>query len=187
LELSGFIARDYLYKPGGVQGKLSRLRISDNYLRFYLQCIEPIRDKIEKSLFTFAGLERCVAWDTIAGLQFENLVVNRIPEFLELLGLANERVLSAGPYFQKKTSRHQACQVDLLVECKPNNFYVCEIKFEHTVSRKVIEQVQKKISHLALPRYSTRRPVLIHCGEIDPAIEESEYFDKILNLAKVFE
>jgi uncharacterized protein len=50
LEQSGFVQRDYQYKPGGNRGKLSRLRISDNYLRFYLKYIEPNEPKIENSL-----------------------------------------------------------------------------------------------------------------------------------------
>ncbi len=49
LELSGFLSRDYYFKPdSGEVAKLSHLRVKDNYLRFYLKVIEPLKAKIEK-------------------------------------------------------------------------------------------------------------------------------------------
>jgi uncharacterized protein len=185
LALSGFISRDYIYKPGGLTGKLSKLRISDNYLRFYLKYIEPNKDRIEKGLYKFTRLDALVAWESIKSLQFENLVNNRIPEFIRLLNLADETIISAGPCFQTNTSKTKACQIDLLIECKSNNFYICEIKYKKRIGVEVIEEVKNKLKLLKLPKYSSRRAVLICCGEVDEAVRNEDFFDTILNLERL--
>ncbi len=182
LEQSGFLARDYVYKAGGQRGKLSRLRISDNYLRFYLRYIEPNLERIKRGIFNLNNLNNLLAWEAIRGLQFENLVNNRLPEILTGLGLRDAGVLAAGPYFQQQTSRTQAVQIDLLIECERNNFYICEIKYQKLISARIIKEMQAKLAKIKLPKYSSRRPVLIYAGELDPAVTESGFFDKIYDL-----
>lgn len=182
LQQSGLIARDYAYKPAGVAGKLSQLRISDNYLRFYLHYIEPNIDRIKRGIFNLNSLNDLLGWEAIRGLQFENLINNRLAEIISALNLKDSGVLAAGPYFQQKTSRTQATQIDLLIECERSNFYICEIKYQKTLGPKLISEMQSKIAKLKLPKYSSRRPVLIYAGELDQAVVESGYFDKIYDL-----
>jgi uncharacterized protein len=182
LEHSGFIKRYYAYRPGGNKSKLSKLRISDNYLRFYLKYIEPNYNSILEGTFNFNSLSDLLAWDTISGLQFENLLLNRLPELIRMLGLEREVIKSAGTYFQNKTSKTEAVQIDLMIECKPLNFYVCEIKYKKKINIEIIDEVQDKVARLKLPKYSTRRPVLIYCGELDPEVHDADYFDKILEV-----
>lgn len=45
-----------------------------------------------------------------------------------------------------------------------------------------MDEVQEKIKKLKLPKYSTRRPVLIYSGELDPEVIEADYFDKIVEI-----
>ena len=187
LEQSGFIARDYAYKYGGEKSKLSKFRISDNYLRFYLKYIEPNKDKIEKGIYKFKAVSELLAWESIIGLQFENLILNHISEIIEYLNLQQERILSASPYFQTKTQKTKPCQIDLLIECKPNNFYICEIKFQRFISTQVITEMKKKLEVLKLPKYSSKRPVLIYAGELDPKVEDADFFDKIVNVGELFD
>jgi AAA+ ATPase superfamily predicted ATPase len=186
LESSGFISRDYHFKPGGNKGRHSRLRISDNYLRFYLKHISPNKEKINRNIFGFKHLSDLPGWHSIIGLQFENLILNHLPEMIQLLGLQNERILSAGAYFQSATTKSQACQIDLLIECKPNNFYIAEIKIQDEISAKIITEVQHKLDLIKLPRYSSRRPVLIYFGNLSPDVEDADFFDKILDIGKSF-
>lgn len=91
---------------------------------------------------------------------------------------------SAGPYFQNATSKTSPVQIDLLIECKPNNFYICEVKYKKRISIKILDEVQEKIKKLKLPKYSTRRPVLIYSGELDPEVIEADYFDKIVEIGE---
>lgn len=182
LELSGFISRDYQYKPGGHTGKLSKLRISDNYLRFYLKYIEPHATRVSSGTHQFSRLSDLIAWDAISGLQFENLLLNRIPETLQLIGIQDQTIVSAGPYFQNQTTKTKACQIDMLIECAPNNFFIIEIKNRHKITSQVMAEVRGKLNAIALPKHTSRRPVLIYLGELEDAVKEAGLFEKLINL-----
>jgi hypothetical protein len=185
LSESGFITKDVVFKPGKkVASKLSKYRLKDNYLRFYLKYLEPIKDKIEKGLFREIALESLAEWETIMGLQFENLVLNNIRSICSLLGINVNTVKSASPYFQRKTERWKPCQIDLLIETK-FTFYVCEIKFRKMISKNLINEVQEKIERLKLPKSYTVRPVLIYSGVLASGIEDDGYFDNILDFDKL--
>ena len=72
---AGFVQRDFTWHlDSGKESKLSRYRLSDNYLRFYMKYIAPNHSKIEKGLFSNSLLSSLPAWDSIMGLQFVNLV-----------------------------------------------------------------------------------------------------------------
>jgi hypothetical protein len=43
------------------------------------------------------------------------------------------------------------------------------------------------LTGFSLLRARIKALLFIHCRQKDPAIDEGEYFDKILNLAKVYE
>ena len=185
LSASGFISKDVVFGPGQKgASKLTRYRLKDNYLRFYLKYVEPIKDKIEKGLFSEVALESLSEWETIMGFQFENLVLNNIRSVCFLLAVNMNTVKSAAPYFQRKTQRKKPCQIDLLIETK-YTLYICEIKFRKMISKAVINEVQEKIERLKLPKGISARPILIYSGELHPGIEEDGYFDKILHFDKL--
>jgi len=113
---SGFLAQDHAYNIGtGKLGRLSKYRIRDNYLRFYLKYVLPNRTKISKGIYRDVELERLPNYDTIMGIQLETLVLNQLPIIIEQLGIVPESIVSAAPYFQRKTQRQKGCQVDLLI------------------------------------------------------------------------
>ncbi len=80
---AGFVKRDFTWDlKNGKEGKLSRYRLSDNYLRFYLKYIAPNRSNIEKESFSTL-ITQLPGWEGIMGLQFENLVVHNRKTSLE--------------------------------------------------------------------------------------------------------
>lgn len=182
LETSGFIARDFVYSlKGAKKGKLSKYRLRDNYLRFYLKYIEPERDKVEKGLYRYGSVENFPGFEAIMGFQLENLVLNNLNSIIPKLKIPPESLISASPYFQNKTGRQQVCQIDLLIQTK-NTIYVCEVKFRKKVESSVISEVQDKIKKLKYPKTMSVRPVLIYVGELAPSIESENFFDKIISL-----
>jgi len=184
---SGFLARDYVHDlKQGRRGKLSKYRLRDNYTRFYLKYVEPVRDRIEKGLYRYKSIENLPGFETTMGLQLENLVLNNLNVVTSLLGIQPDGIVSASPYFQKTTARRKGCQVDLLIQTR-NTFYVCEVKFRNRIEASVIGEVQEKISRLKIPRTMSVRPVLIHVGEIAPAIESEGFFDRIISLEALLE
>jgi len=187
LELSGFVARDHNYSTEGKQKGFSKYRIKDNYLRFYLKYIAPNKNKIEKGLFKFSSLDTLIAWDTICGYQFKNLVLGELPKLISQLGIVNVGVLSAAPYFQTETSRSKACQIDLLISCKNNTHLVCEIKFKRKIGMEVVAEVKQKIERFKVPRNSTKRPILIYAGALSQEVIDADYFDSIIDVQQFLE
>ncbi len=184
---SGFISRDYTWSITGKTGRKSKYRLRDNYLRFYLKYIEPVKEKIEKDLYRNINLENLKGWETIMGFQFENLVLNNLNLIIKLLNIPPESIISAAPYFQKKTLRKEACQIDLLIHTR-YAVYICEIKFsKNPIGTKVVEDMKKKIEALAIPKHVSYRPVLIHVGGVTDEVVFKDCFDKIIDWTEILQ
>ena len=180
---AGFIRRDYTWSLNeGAVSKLSHYRLCDNYLRFYLKYIAPLKSKIEK------GPINIPAWDGIMGLQFENMVLNNRQALHDHLNLHAENVIADGPFFQSSTKLQKGCQVDYLIQTLFGTLYVCEVKFsKHPIGIEVIEDVKQKIAALKLPKHVSCRPVLIHVNGITNPLHESGYFTNIIDFSSFLE
>lgn len=181
LELSGFITADTVFSIK--DGKVSRhvkYRLSDNYIRFYLKCIEPHKANIKLGIYDTSSLNEIIAWDTILGLQFENCILKNIQSVFYHLKIAPSTVLSASPYFQRNSARKKNCQIDLLIQTK-NSLYVGEIKSGQYVDSSVIDEVKEKINRLSVPKGKSIRAVLIHAGELDKKIVHEGFFDTVIS------
>jgi AAA+ ATPase superfamily predicted ATPase len=188
LEISGFLNREYTYSKDFKKTKLSRYRLSDNYLRFYLKYIQPNRDQIELGTFSIQSVQQLHQWNTWSGFLFENLILNHRLEVIEKLQIPKELVVSASPYFQvKKTRNKGACQIDLLIQQKKDTLYVCEIKHKECIDKSVIKEVQAKIEKLEKKKGISVRPVLIYQGRLQDEDLLREYFDKLLSMDEILE
>ncbi len=179
----GYISRDYTWSlKTGKDSKFSNYRLKDNYIRFYLKYIEPNKSKISRNIFS-----RPVAWDTIMGLQFENLILNNRHKIMKLIGIPVEEVVNENPYFQTKTIAHDGCQIDYLIQTKYNCLYLCEVKFSKNHIRKnVIQEIENKIDRLDIgkKRFSIK-PILIHVNGVKDSIIKSGYFSKIIDFSQL--
>lgn len=187
LEDAGFIARDYYYKINQTRARLSQIRLKDNYLRFYLKYVEPEKNKKIQRIKKFTDLK---GFDATLGLQFENLIFNNLETLLELIGLQVSEIQTAGPYIQKKSARNnEGCQIDLLIQCPHNSFYLCEIKSGQLIDRQIIAEIQKKSNIIQLPRRSSLRNILIYAGELYPPHknEIQDNFYKVIHLDDFFD
>lgn len=187
LESAGFITSDLPFDPStGTEQRSAKYRLSDNYTRFYLRYVDPERKRIAKGLFRQRALETLPQWDTLMGLQFENLVLSNRDALLRLIELGNTPILNAAPYFQSKTLRKEACQIDLLLRTK-KSLYVVEIKLRSRIDHSCITDVQEKIRRLKLPKGTPCRTVLVYQGELDPGIADEDYFDYLVPFERMFE
>jgi len=185
---AGFICRDYSWSfKTGTPGKLSRYRLSDNYLRFYLRYIDKQKTKIERGLYQQHSFSTLPEWSVIMGLQFENLILSNRLLIWKQLGLSATDIINEGAYFQKQTKTHHGCQIDYLIQTRFNNLFVCEVKFSRNVIKKeIMEEVQQKINCLTLPKHFSCFPVLIHANEVSDAVIDADYFTKIISLEAFF-
>jgi hypothetical protein len=183
---AGFVKRDFTWNLiSGKEGKFSRYRLSDNYLRFYLKYIAPNRSTIEKGSFSTL-ITQLPGWEGIMGLQFENLVVHNRKTLWKILGISPEEIVMEGPFFQSPTIKQPGCQIDYMIQTRFHNLYVCEIKFsKNSVGNKIIEEMEKKRSNLKIPRNCSIRPVLIHVNGVEESVADERYFDKIVDFGEL--
>lgn len=189
LELSGFVKRDYTWHlKSGEDAKLSKYRLSDNYLRFYLKYIDKYKTKIERDSFNFKSLAALPAWDSIIALQFENLVLNNRQYIWQIMGIKSEDIISENPFFQHKTVKQPGCQIDYMIQTRFGSLYVCEIKFsKHPIGYKIIDEMQQKIAKLKRPKGFSCRPVLIHVNGIHDSVVDSGYFSDIIDFGQALD
>ncbi len=178
---TGYIIRDYTWLiKTGKESLLSKFRLKDNYIRFYLKYIEPNHQKIKKGRVVTPP-----AWSSIMGLQFENLVLNNAKLVTHTLGIDPSDIINDGPYFQRQTKSSQGCQIDYLIQCKYNTLFVIEIKFSaEKIGMKIIKEVQERVKRLNKPKGHSVRPVLIHVNGVTDAVVESDYFSKIIDFSE---
>lgn len=181
---SGYVTlyNSWLLKTGRPSTKLKKYRLSDNFLRFYFRYMKNKLNAINAGNYIDISLSSLPGWQSMLGLQFENLVLKNCGLIHQSLSVNPIDIIANGPYFQRKTLRQKGCQIDYLVQTKYNTLFVCEIKFsQNPIGIEVIENVKEKIARLSLPRGYAAIPVLIHASEITGAVHDEEYFLKIIN------
>ena len=188
LREGGFLADDAGVNPEtGREARVSRYRLRDNYTRFYLKYVAPHKRAIERGAYRFASLAALPGWDTVMGLQFENLVVNNASDLVPFLGLGNATVLSAAPYRNARHDRNGkdcGCQVDLLVQT-PRTAWVVEVKRRASIGPEIVAEMEQKLSRIPLRRGMSARPVLVYDGVLAPSVEADGYFDAIVPARKL--
>jgi len=183
---SGFIARDYTWRiRDGRMSTLSQYRLCDNYSRFYMKQIYPNRLKIENKKFNAVSLNNLPGWNTLVGLQFENLVLNNRLLLWHILKIQPDEIICDNPYFQRKTTRYPGCQIDYLIQVKYNTLYICEIKFsKNEIKKDIIHEMQKKIAALMIPKNFSYRPILIHVNGVKDEVVDDGFFAAIIDFGQ---
>lgn len=180
LVTAGFISHDFTWHlKTGLDSKLSHYRLKDNYLRFYLKYINPNKKKVERQ-----GLKLPPQWQSIMGLQFENLILGNRKSVHQILGIDSTDIVNDNPFFQRKTRERPGCQIDYFIQTRFGTCYLCEIKFCNSeIHSEVIDEVKQKIKSLVLPKSISIRPVLIHVNGADDRVKESNFFSSIIDFS----
>ena len=184
---AGFVAADQGRNPEtGVDMRERRYRLRDNYTRFYLKYVEPVKTVIDSDSYSFVSLEQLEGWDAVMGLAFENLVLNHFHEFLPRLGLGKALVVSAAPYRKSGSEKRHVhgCQVDLLVQTE-NTICLVEVKRRKSIDGGVIDEMDDKVEALSRPKGKTIRTALVYDGELAKTVEASGYFNAIVNIREI--
>lgn len=157
-----------------------RYRLADNYSRYYLKYVERVKGMVDDGSYEFVSLARLPGWETVMGLQFENLVLNHYVELLPYLHLDGVLVTSASPYRKiGRSGRNQGCQIDLLLQSE-NMLYFVEMKRQKEIGREVMAEVDRKIKCISRPDGVSARAALVYDGTLEPAVETNGYFDALV-------
>ena len=184
----GFLSDDQGVNPEtGVESRILRYRLRDNYTRFFLKYVEPNKRAIERGAFRFTRLSSLPGWDSVMGLAFENLVVNNAMELVPFLGIGNATILSAAPFRHARHGRDgsdRGCQIDLLVQT-PRTAYAVKVKRKTRIGPEIEDEMEQRLSRIPLRRGVSVRPVLVFDGELDPVVEGDGYFDAVVPASKL--
>ena len=189
LEECGLVVSDGGLNP--ISGKSQRetvYRLADNYSRFFLRYVEPVKKVIDRGAFVFSSLEGLDGWDSVMGLQFENLVLSNLARLAVPLGLGGAQVLSAAP-FRRAASRdgkRPGVQIDLLLQTR-RAICVVEVKRRAEIGREIIDEVAKKVSSIPRRRRISVRTALVYEGHLAPIVEADGYFDAIVPFRRLLE
>ncbi len=186
LTISNYVTRDRCWTfSNGKYNRISKYRLSDNYLRFYLKFIEPNLERINRGDYADVHLGTFSGYAVTLGYQFENLVIKNRKGIFNILGLNISEILSDNPYFQRNTSKQKGCQIDYLIQTRLNVLFVCEIKFsKNIIGHSIIDEVQEKINRLSKPRNFACVPILIHVNGVSDAVYDANYFHKIIDFSE---
>lgn len=124
----------------------------------------------------------------IYGFQVESLLLQNRSLLCKALEILNEDIVIDNPYLQKPAKNRRGYQIDYLIQTATNNLFVCEFKFHNRELRcEVIDEMEKKIKNLAVPRGYAIVPVLFRISGVSPALEERRYFYRIIDMRRFLE
>ena len=187
LELAGFVSKDSGMNPcTGLPGRVVRYRLKDNYTRFYLHHVEPNAKEIESGLFKFDSLAELRGWDSVRGLQFENLVVSNFRSLLPVLGIDGASLLSAAPYRRARGGAACGVQVDLLIQTK-TTAYVVEIKRRDSIGAEVAAEINAKVKAVGFRSGVSVRTVLVYDGALAPSVRTEHMLDFVIPVDRLFQ
>jgi len=180
LEMAGFVATDHSVNPTtGKRAKAVRYRLRDNYTRFFLKYVKSHAAEIQDGHYSFVSLENLPGWQTVKGLQFENLVLNNFSSLITPLHLDGVQIFSAAPYSRHADDTRRGVQIDLLVQTR-KSYVVVEIKHQAEVKESVEEEVREKIRRLGIPSDRSVRTALVYSGRLSKAVSGNGFFDAII-------
>ena len=129
LEEAGFILE---FVPFGHEKRGIYYKIIDEYTLFYLNWIEPIRNKIQKGNLEsgyWQVMQNSARWHSWAGLAFEALAYKHLSKVRKKLGIPVTAMADNWRYIPKKDSQEQGAQIDLLFDRMDDVITICEIKY----------------------------------------------------------
>ena len=129
---------------------------------------------------TFASAENLPGWETVLGLQFENLVLNNFKALLPQLHLDGVQILSAGPFVRSSRNGEGGVQIDLLIETR-RAWHVVEIKRKAEIGVEVEKEVAEKISRLGFNDGRSIRTALVYDGRLTKGVRGNGYFDALVS------
>jgi hypothetical protein len=164
--------------------KVNRYEVSDEFLRFHAQFIQPHEDKLRhaSSTHTFEEFTQD-RWHPFAGLAFERFCRKHRYHLAKVMGFEN-KVTSSGPFLDQ---RQGGFQYDLAYLRNDGVVTLCEVKYlKDPPGTPLIREMEAKLKRTNFPKGLTVEKVLLCNQEPSPALRESGYFHTILDFKTAF-
>ncbi|MBL7685571.1 MAG: ATP-binding protein [Deltaproteobacteria bacterium] len=159
-------------------GKTYTYYLTDEFVRFDHQFIQPNRTAIERGLgknhFERFTQEK---WNPFMGYAFERFCLKNRYTIAELLGFGSKLIACGGV----KNLNLGGYQYDLVYLRRDDVISVCEMKYlSHPPSTSLIREMEEKIQKTPFPRGVTIEKILISNQEASSALKESGYFHQMI-------
>jgi uncharacterized protein len=129
LEEAGFIES---FKPLLHRKKGIYYRLLDEYLIFYLQWINPIRDTLQNQSLepgNWQSIQNTPAWYSWSGYAFEAICYKHLTQIRQKLRIAPNAIAGSWRFSPRKNPEKYGAQIDLLFDRKDQAMTICEIKY----------------------------------------------------------
>ena len=175
--------QQYIPFNKGLNSKIKKYSLADEYLRFYFKFIEPNMKAIQTNKSTHFFETVCEKQFAIwSGFSFERFCVKNSYLLGELMGFS-DNIIVASPYFGKTDSKFQ---IDLLYLRSDNVITVCEIQYrDRSIETKIIPEIERKIKLLNIPQGYTVEKALISLYGADKSLKDSGYLHHDITLAQI--
>lgn len=182
LKDAGFIIdlKPHLHKEKGIYYKLI-----DNYSLFYLYWIAPLRDTLlERSLVKgyWDKIKQQPSWHSWAGLAFEAICYNHIPQIHKALNLSPTAIASTWRYIPRKGCDEQGAQIDLLFDRDDDSITICEIKYTDgifTIDKEYAQKLQKKLETFKKVTRTDKQLFLVLISA--KGVKKNKYSDELVS------
>ncbi len=148
LEAAGFISS---FTPVDKKHTSTTIRyeITDQFLRLYLNFIEPNMKVLDTTNATFfASISTSPAYRSWLGRSFEYVCRQHSSQISKALGFSAVRYI-AGPFFRRNTEEMKGVQLDLLYDRADNVLTICEMKYHNVkIGQSVLSELAEKESVL---------------------------------------
>ncbi len=146
LEAAGFITKVLPFNAKA-KSTLLRYELTDAYLRFYFDFIEPnenlINSNSSSTLFS-TRIAKSPTYRAWLGRSFEYLCRYHAEEIAESLGFAAVDY-THGPFFKRSNKATEGVQLDLVFSRADNVLVVCEMKYrQRPIGKEVIQELTRK-------------------------------------------
>ena len=156
LEQTGFIMS---FKPLYNKRNGIYYRLTDEYILFYLQWIEPIKTSLSKQTLEpnyWESIQLTPEWYSWQGYAFESVCYKHVLNIKRALQLSPNALPSTWRYVPRKKSNNRGAQIDLLFDRKDNAVTICEIKYTQEPFALTKDYVNKLLQKVAVFKERTR-------------------------------
>lgn len=187
LEFAGIVT-SFVPFDKTADSKLRLFVLSDHFIKFYLNFLEPIKLKGNSDKFDFIGeVFHTPKMASFLGSCFELLCLNHKHEIAKALEFSGIRY-QAGPFFRRASKGKRAegevedgVQLDLVFKREDKVFTVCEIKYQvASVGIEVAKKLDQAIAKIPDFKSKTVQKVLITNEKAAKTLMDGISFAKVL-------
>lgn len=192
LEKAGFIMG---FKPHFHRRKGVYYRVIDEYIMFYFNWIEPVKNTLlSKNLTTgyWDKQSNSPKWYAWAGYAFEMLCYKHLPQIAKALNLNASAIPDSWRYVPKKGGQDEGAQIDLLFDRDDDAITICEIKYTKQPFELDKQYAQNLLKKAEIFRKVTRTTkqiffALISASGLKPTMYSEELISDCVTLDDFFE